>query len=314
MNKKVYILRALFKILITGSILIDLSGRAVCIRDTQNYDELQPELSAPDVIHSVLYDEALKQLYVCYNDASYVNVYTETGEFLWAVSTPYLRNAYFELRDGKLIIYSEDAYIYDSSDGEFIKRVSAGELELEYSFEASSTDEFSEGEFYFDSYQVYRANSAGELETVVSRPWWYWFFNLGVCVSAAFLGLIGYFLSFLPEKIGAFRKLKGFKPANSRQSFIFNYFRITSAVHIVYAIINIISAIPGGVLPIGVFCIGILPLGLHFIISGSILLNKLDSVSASKEERAALELWKSIELVTFIGAFFSVAVVACITG
>ena len=50
---------------------------------------------------------------MCYNDANCVNVYTETGEFLWCVSTPYLRNSYFILQDDKLIICDGDAYIYN---------------------------------------------------------------------------------------------------------------------------------------------------------------------------------------------------------
>lgn len=309
MKKSVYILRAILMILITGIILTVLLGRAISIRDTQNYYDLQSELTAPDVIHSVLFDEEQKQLYVCYNDASYVNVYTEAGEFLWAVSTPYLRNAYFELRDGRLIIYNDDAYIYDSFDGTFIDRVSAGELELEYSFEAVSTDEFTEGEFYFDSYQVYRADAAGELSTVIARPWWHWCFNFGICTVAAFLDGIVLLLSFIPEKKRAFRKPKPFKSANNSQNFIFNYFRITSVVHIVYAILDIISGFFGGIL-----CPVIIPLGIHYIISCIILSNKLDRGRTSEEERAAVDFWRLISLVTFIAAFASVIAAACIVG
>lgn len=56
MKRKVNKLRALFGILIAVSVLTALSGRAVCIRNTNNYDVLQPELFAPDEIRSVLYE------------------------------------------------------------------------------------------------------------------------------------------------------------------------------------------------------------------------------------------------------------------
>lgn len=310
MKRKVNKLRALFGILIAVSVLTALSGRAVCIRNTNNYDVLQPELFAPDEIRSVLYDEETKQLYVCYNDASYVNVYTESGEFLWAVSTPYLRNAYFELQNGRLIIYNEEAYVYNSSDGTFIERVSAEKLGLEYGFESDSADNFREGEFYFDSYQVYRANSAGKLETVIFRPWWYWCFNSGVCVGIAFLGIIAFLLTFIPEKIKDVRELKNFEPSNDEQKLIFDYFRITSAVHIVYAVLNVFSVFFGGIL-----CILLFPLGIHFVISGIILTLKFEKVRATKEERSALEFWRIADFITFIGAFASVFIVAvCVAG
>ena len=101
-------------------IAVGLTGRVICIRSNEDYDVIQPELFAPDAIAEVLYDEELHQLYVCYNDASYVNVYSEQGEFLWAVSTPYLKNVYFEIREDKLYVYNSEAYVYSLSDGVFI--------------------------------------------------------------------------------------------------------------------------------------------------------------------------------------------------
>ena len=93
-----------FSVLFAGAILVGLLTRLACIRDTKNCDQLQPELRFPDVIADVLHDEELGQIYVCYNDASYVNVYTEDGEFLWAVSIPNFRNVDFALLDGRLLV------------------------------------------------------------------------------------------------------------------------------------------------------------------------------------------------------------------
>ena len=93
------------------SIALGLFGRAFCTRSNNDYKSIQPESFVPDTIETVLHDENLKQIYVCYNDANCVNVYTEDGKFLWCVATPYMRNSFFELQDNKLIIYDGDAYI-----------------------------------------------------------------------------------------------------------------------------------------------------------------------------------------------------------
>ena len=117
------ILFVVFVLIFFTGIAIGLIGRSICTRDNENYQTVQVELFAPDEIATVLHDEDLHQIYVCYNDASYVNVYSEEGRFLWAVSTPYLRNVYFELSNNQLIVYnSADAYIYDSSNGTFVEK------------------------------------------------------------------------------------------------------------------------------------------------------------------------------------------------
>ena len=192
MKKMLSVLFNIFAGLFIASIIVGLVGRLICVRSTQNYRDLQPELFAPDNIATVLYDEDQALLYVCYNDASYVNVYTESGEFLWAVSTPYLRNVYFELQEKRLIIHNYiDAYIYNSTDGRFVECVDAEDLQLEDELETEKTDKFQEDEFYFDTYQVYKAHSDGSLETLIARPWWYWCFNFFVCWCVAFINAIG---------------------------------------------------------------------------------------------------------------------------
>ena len=68
------ILFVVFILIFFAGISFGLIGRAICTRDNENYQELQLELFAPDEIATVLRDEDLHQIYVCYNDASYVSV------------------------------------------------------------------------------------------------------------------------------------------------------------------------------------------------------------------------------------------------
>lgn len=310
MKKKIYVLYAIFVFLFIGSIAVGLIGRAICVRDTQNYWELQPELFAPDEIATVLSDDEQEMLYVCYNDASYVNVYSYSGEFLWAVSTPYLRNVYFELQEEHLIIYNGDeAYIYNSTDGRFIECVNAEDLTLEYDWGTEQTDEIQQGEFYFDTYQVYKGTSDGTLETFIARPWWYWCFSLGVFVGAL-IGAFGIGITIFLEKRKEYNLVKKeVTLKNRKQKVMYHYFRITSAVQIVYAVLNIVFGFFGGIL-----CIGLIPIGIHFIVSSIILHNMLDRMSAAEDEMTVLNYWRLVELFSFLIAFFSVVAVALIFG
>lgn len=302
MRKFCYVL---FCILFICSIAFGLIGRGYCTRDNQNYTVLQPESFIPDVIETVLHDKELKQIYVCYNDANCVNVYSEDGEFLWAVATPYIRNSYFELQDGKLIIYGDGAYIYSSENGKFLEKTSEDDLELSYRWSNETADEITEGEFYFDSYQVYKCEPDGALRTVVSRPRWNIFFNFGACLCIAGMGAVGLGITFFFEKKKAYNRAKNTEIKNPKARKIIRYFKVTSIVHILYAVLDIIFGFFGGYL-----CIGIMPLALHFIVANVITWNMLDRISFSKDESDVIEYYKTVEIATFIIAFLSVAVAA----
>lgn len=304
-----------FILIFCTGIAIGLIGRAICTRDTENYQELQAELFAPDEIATVLHDTELHQIYVCYNDASYVNVYSEEGRFLWAVSTPYLRNVYFELSNNQLIIYSsDDAYIYNSSDGTFVGKKNSDDIELKYDWEDEYTGEFQDGEFYFDTYQVYKAQKDGSLTTVVARPWWYWVFNFGVCWSVSFVGAIGMGTIIFLEKRRDLKTLQQEKRTsrldtiieNRKVSFVIKYLRITSIVHVIYAILDVVA----GIFLDGMLCIGMLPLAIHFIISSIIFSNMLDSIGLTESEQKIKDYWMVLEIGSFVIAFLSVIVAA----
>ena len=292
------------------SIALGLLGRAFCTRSNDNYTSIQPESFVPDTIETVLHDEDLKQLYVCYNDANCVNVYTEEGKFLWCVATPYMRNSYFELQDDKLIIYDGDAYIYDSKSGSFLGIEDEEDLDLNYNWEKEYDEQLTEGNFYFDSFQVYRASADGTLAVIVNRPWRHHIFDYSLCLGIAFLGAIGIGISIFLEKkkdYNAVKKTVVFE--NRKARIIKDYFKITTIIHSTYFALNIICAFFTDWL-----IIGIIPLALHMIISSIILWNMKDRLSCKSEEMQVIDFWGTTEFGSFVIAFISVIIASSIAG
>ena len=219
---------------------VGLSTRRSCVRDTANYWELQPELFAPDVITEVLHDRALRQIYVCYNDASYVNVYTEEGDFLWAVSTPYLRNSTFQLLDGTLAIRNyTDAYLYSATDGTFLAHCDADTV-------LKSSEASESGEFCFSDYQVFRQLPDGALIPVVTRPLWYWLTNFIVCWCVSFVAALGIGLILLLDKRKAWNAAKNRAVIpDGEVRFILRYIQATTAFQALFSVAALISSFFG---------------------------------------------------------------------
>lgn len=306
MKKNSSVLFVIFLCLFMGGIALHVFGREMCTRDTEDYMEPQPELFAPEEIAAVLYDAELRQLYVCYDNASYVNVYDESGKFLWAVSTPYLRNSHFALQDGRLFIYNSwDAYVYDSHSGVFIDCIDSEELLFESEGETGSTDKF-----YFDAYQVYRSYPDGSTETVITRPLWFLCFNSAICVTIILLGAAGICVTVFLYLKKEYDRAKDKVKFNERKAEVsFKYFRITTIVHLVYTVLDIASGFFGAFL-----CIGMVPLVIHYIIKNAILWNMLDSMHLTDDEKAVLDFWKVADCFSLIVAFFSMFVAISISG
>ncbi len=299
-------------VLFMGSIALGLFGRAFCTRSNDNYKEIQPESFVPDTIETVLQDEELKQIYVCYNDANCVNVYTEDGNFLWCVATPYMRNSYFELQDGKLIICDGNAYIYDSQNGSFLGIENEENLDLDYNWEKEYDDQFTEGNFYFDSFQVYRVSADGTLDVITSRPWWHRIFDYSLSLAIAFCGAVGIGLSIFLEKLRDFiaaKKIAVFKDQKEKAAKL--YFKITTIVHMIYTILNIFSAVVGT----GVLILGIIPLTLHMIVSNIVLANRKPHQSLhNSDEMRVIDFWGAAEIGSYIIAFLSCVITIEIVG
>ena len=289
-------------------VALGLLGRPICTRSNEDYKNIMPESRVPDVIETVLHDEDLKQIYVCYNDANCVNVYTEAGTFLWCVATPYMRNSCFELQDDKLIIYDADAYIYDSKSGAFLGLENEENLDLSYNWEKEYSEEFTEGNYYFDSFQVYKAVSDDTLEVIVDRPWWHHIFNFATCLSIASIGAAGIGISRFIDMIKDYnsaRKTAVFKTKKAKV--INNYFKITTIVHFVYTALNIACAFFTDWM-----IIVIIPLAIHMILSGIILWNMKDHLSCKHDEMEVIDFWNGLEIGSFVIAFISVIIASSI--
>ena len=272
-----------------GAIALGLLGRALCTRSWKDYDRLRPECRIPDTIETVLYDESLDRLYVCYNDANRVNVYDGAGTFLWSVGTPWMRNSEFELLDRELVIFDGDAYRYDAVDGSFLGLAQEAELPVRHT-SWTSQETRRVGPYAVDSFRVWREGAGGERVLLVDRPWWYVFFLSAHWIFLALLAALGIGLSLLLERRRTFRAAREEAPSGElpdpEARFLRNYYRATALVELAYALLcPLVVRSAVWILP------GVLPLVLHFIISGWVLDNKKDRLVCPKAERAAVELW-----------------------
>ncbi len=303
MRRFAKILYLIFIVLFIGGVALGLLGRAFCTRSNDNYQEIRPESFVPDTIETVLHDEDLNQIYVCYNDANCVNVYTEDGEFLWCVATPRMRNSHFELQNNKLIISFGEAYIYDAKNGAFLGIQDKDDLNLNYIGERESEEQHIEGKYCFDSFQVYRASADNTLEVVVSRPWWHHIFNFMLGWSISFIGAVGIGICIFFEKRKEYNVVKETVVLKNRKAkFITRYFKITTIVHLVYTLLGVICAFVTSWA-----ILSIIPLALHMIVSSIILGNIKDRLSCEPGEMQIVNFRE----IAYIGSFF-VAVLSVI--
>ncbi len=305
MKKFLTVLSVLFACMFLCGIAWGLIGRAICTRSNKNYTQLQSELKVPDTIDTVLHDKQLQQLYVCYNDANHVDVYTESGDFLWAVATPYIRGTSFELQDGKLIIYGDGAYLYDAADGTFLGFEQEENLQLRFPLGNETTDISKEGEIYFDGFTVKRADENGNLQTIISRPWWHRFFHYGTCLLIAFVGAIGWGILYFIEEIwhdyASVRKTV--KLRTKRIKGLVTYLKVMTIVQAVLAALTFLLAVFE--LYIG---IGIIPLTAHYIVACIVIYNLADNVDATEDEHKVLTYRKATALGTFLLAVASMII------
>jgi uncharacterized membrane protein (DUF485 family) len=196
----------------------------------------------------------------------------------------------------------------ESGDADALKRI-AGVLR-DHDQEIEQTGDFQSGEFYFDSYQVYTADTEGNLQVIVSRPWWHWFFHYGLSLSLAFIGAAGIGITlFLSKKkvYATIRKSITFKSTKAKS--IQNYFIVTTVIHVAYTLLNVICAFFTTWL-----IIGIIPLTLHMILSSIVLWNMIDRLRCSYDETEAVEFWGMCEIGSYIIAFLSVIIASAIAG
>ncbi len=311
MKKKIVTgLYIFFAVIFITSISLGLIGSALNTNSNDDYQKLLPEINTLEEINSLLVHPDTGYIYVCYNDGSYVNVYNSEGEFVWAVSTPYLRNVYFEIKDRNLIIYNGSfAYFYNDNTGEFVSKEQSENLNL--SFKYKNNQEVSEndaktGKVYFSTYNVFKVEDNGSYNYIVQKPNWYYAFNFRFDFIFAFLSFAGAGITSL---IGISKKYikdilnkKNSKKPKLPKHIV--YIKITVGVHLVYILFNIL----GGVFLKGILCVGIVPIAIHFIISNIIISNIRNENVFKSFEDTPFSFWFLWSLATFICAFLSVVV------
>lgn len=284
-------LMIIFVILFVVSIVWGSFSAYYCSKSNENYQELQEEFIDPDIIDTVMYDEELKQIYVCYYYSNYVNVYNESGDFLWCVGIDTSRGLSCAIDDDKLIISSQGyGYIYDAKNGAFLEETN--DEEFLYKYDEKSEEILVKNRISFDSTQIYKEDSNGILETIVSRPKWYKIFDVklfGACaIFAAIVIGLGYFIimyyGYLESKDKAeFR--------NKKAKVIKNYFKVTSIVQVASALLITVFK--------GIFTLSLIIIVPHFIISNIVLLNIMDKLPVSDDEETVLHFWKIVNIITF---------------
>lgn len=300
------ILTIIFSVMFFSGVILGMTGRILSINNNQDYDVIQEEIFTAEEICDVIYDDNI--LYVCYNDSSCVNVYTSEREFLWAVSTPYLRNSYFDITEEGLIIYNNDtAYIYNEKNGEFIRKTDSSSLELSFDLKRNKmTSSVEPLNYYYDLYTVYRSGEDNLLTPIIMRPIWIRIFNYTSSFVISAIGAVG---------IGGLLLINRVKERKKYNSDIQNktilklkrYIKITVSVQIIYSILNIINAFLSGV-----FIIFIFPIAIHFIISNIIIQNIKPNEKVSEKDKAIFLMWNSLNWASFIMSFISVIISALI--
>ena len=229
------------------------------------------------------------------------------GTTTFTVGTSAANAAWTDYRIGDIITLSNDTQGWVNGEASFVadpKTEQANHLFIRVKSDTTGS------EAYFDNFQVYTATADGTLKTIVSRPWWHHLFSYGLCLSIAFIGAMGIGICILSEKAMDYVSVKKTVVfENQKAKRIKNYFKVTTFVHLIYTVLNIGLAFFTGVL-----IIGIMPLGIHMIVSNWILWNKKDRLRCKEDETHVVEFWGILEIASFVMAFLSVIVASAIAG
>lgn len=268
------------------AVITGLLGRQIATRVTEDYQNPQPEFTGPDMIETVLYDDGMGQLYVCYSDANYVNVYSESGEFRWAVGTPYIRGNQFCLTDGMLACYGDgEVYLYSAEEGTFLEI--AGEDEMDLPYDSDATDKFT-----WDSFQVYDAGG----NVLVDRPAGYWIFDFFVtwCIAAA--AALGLLLLMFLDRAAEARTARNMTKLTDRRARIYRGASIAMiTLHLGYGIAMLFWG------PIHFWMLlGIFPLTIHFILAGWTWLDRPARWEIPEKEYTITRFWRAANIASLI--------------
>ena len=293
-NKRItLILKKICYFVFATFLFLFLGGRLWCsVSSPTNYESTQEMLKAPGIIKTVICENDM--LYVCYTDAKYVNVFSTDGEFLWAVGVPHFKNAYYEISDSKLYIYGYQAYVYNAKDGSFIETALSEDLGLTFKYDYYvSLSECAVGDYWHDSHNVYRVNEDGLLDTVITSPFWHWFFDstitilLGFTIGTAVCAIIIY--EKIREIILKRKKPKSEKEVKcmlcervtDRKLYIsIRYMQIASSVKAVYTLLTAFLTSHISFLPVL-----LIPIALHDIVTFGIFIRYGGNITGTDKNR-----------------------------
>lgn len=315
------VLNVVFSVLFVLCIGMCLVSSTLYTDNNADYTEIQPELRTPEPIECVLGDRKSSLIYVCYTEGSAVNVYdSESGEFLWAVSVPYLRHTYFDLAAGRLVIYGADeAYLYDSKTGAFLEKGESDAYGLSFELEDTAIQgEPVPGEVYYDLNNVYKVNPDGSRTMIVCAPWWvdcffvpiWWLFGFSAGLGKGALMLLDKVRQGTRAKRDAQAGLlEELEMTDRTAAFAVRFYKAQSVIHLLAAAIFVLftSSVPKVTLLI-------FPVALVFILSHIVLENLFEKKKLSDYEQKTVSMWNAVNWGTMIAAFLTLAVVIAFFG
>lgn len=314
-KKRIKILFVIFVALFFIGIIYSVLCAKSYHHNNEYYDVVQKEINTYCQIDTVKTDAVNKMLYLCYDDASCVNVYDFKGNFLWAVFVPFSEYSrgvtFFYLDEGRLIIDRDaDIYVYNALTGDFIEKSYAEKLgiggwrETYDQYHSEDLKKLSDLGFTFDFYNVYTTDENGTLTScIIQKPNWYILTNdiWGVIISS--IGAIGIFLISVLAVLKRLAKIpldneKIGKTAKNVSVYLKGMF----SVFLAFAILNIVLAI----FSYTNFSIIVFPLAFIFIVS--LIIQDILTKKFNETEKRVCGIWRNYCLIAFFISIISVII------
>lgn len=318
-RKRANIFIAVFAALFFFGIIYATLCGSIVQNDNDYYDKIQNEINTYSTIDTVKTDADNDRLYVCYDDATCVNVYSLDGEFLWAVSIPFPENSrgvtYFYLDNGRLIIDREDTYVYNAITGEFIEKTYAeklGILDLRDKWDEYHDEDLKDAVslgYNFDSYNVYRTDANGNaVSYIIEKPVWYSLTNDIWGFFIALIGAIGLAVISLVSKFKQLNKIPADKSKTGRKSKAFIlYLKILFSCLLIYSVLNVTLA----AFDIAFIMIGIFPVTAVFIIT--LIIFDILYTKFNNAEKKVCGMWRINNILMYAVTVISVILAICIS-
>ncbi len=287
----------LVSIFILGFVLA-FTGRILCIDSPKSYREKQEEIKKPEDISDVWV--GADKIYLCFRMGTCVNVYDREGNFLWAVSAPYMKNARFLLTETELIIFGKEAFVYDVENGGFKEvRNTDGLADALTPPEGDLEEQPPQaGDLIFNWYSVSELQEDGSAKTIIDRPDWYWIFNFYMDLVMSSLAAMGVGIITLTEKAKAWAEVKGSATIIHPEAKSYRLaILITVSVNLIATVLNIFLCSTTVVAL----------LSAHFVIGGIIMYNLIENLSCTEYEKRMFDLLKAVAIASYTLLFLTLS-------